>query len=298
MSLKECPECGNLDFFWDYATGETVCTVCGLVIKRGGMLFHGISRPPSPWVMDLQGNMHYLVDYKDEETGLIKHVSGNYGPTEIVEARRVEPPPFAITVRIRVIASYGTVERASDQVYCKVHKRFELVQSEALGVLDQDTHEFKPMLLAKGYTPEQVNTFVDLLVRKQSRTGRKITIREGIIAYLVSCSRGTVSYITGFLRASVAFLLEENVYPEFRNVTKPSVGQQLSRMARLEVFPPEVKQETDNKVVAFWRVAVEKYPLTYAYVPINRVFGEKEFVLNKETVERIKRDPDWWKVLG
>jgi len=309
MPLTECPECGNLDFFWDYETGETVCTICGLVIKRGGMLFHGISPPPSPWVLDLQGNMHYLVDYKDKETGLIKHIFANHGPVEIVEAKRVTPPPYAILVRIRVIATYGTSESSADPAYCTIHKRLELVKSEALGI--EAEGKFKPMPLVRGYSPEQVNSFLDLLVKKQARTGRKVTIREAVIAYLYSCSRGTVSYITGFLQASFSFLLEKNLYPEFRDVAKPSVGQQLSRIARLGIFPPEVKQRMgEYKVVSIWKIVAEEAPTdpskfrlwghlgpTYSYVPVNRIFGEKEFILSRETVERIKKDPDWWRIL-
>lgn len=274
-----CPECGSTELFWDIETGETACKKCGLVLRRGGV-HRAIGPPATPFVLDLDGNLHYLVDYKED--GKKDPVYGHQGPVEIVEAERKSlTPEVEIVVRLRRVATFGTKSSASRPVYCKIHRKYELVRSEVIAVEDDD--EFSPTYLqvvsvpqVREYTLSQVRCFENLIRRR----GSGYQIREGVLAYLVCCGRGTTSFITGFLRASG--------FDRYKDVEAKTVVDAVGRIKKLGITP--------IAAFGYWRIWSPKLEMV-APLKINRIYSELETILRPEAAEKIREKADWWRIL-
>jgi len=135
------------------------------------------------------------------------------------------------------------------------------------------------------YTLRHLRDFHDL-IRRVRAAGYKPNIRQGVLAYLVACALsppkygGTKSLITGFLRASDV--------SEYRDASTSTVGQALSRMEKLGLFPPEFG--------GFWRIWREDIR-AHVNIPVNKILAEKEYILRRELPGRLFRKKEWWRIL-
>lgn len=261
MEKDSCPECGSTETIYDYRTRETICRKCGLVIRVGREIITTFKPLPS--------NLHYLVASNPEDS-----VRPFFSETKVLENRMVKelpPRPLSLVVRVGTNVTYKTV--GGNPAWCEYHKALETVKSR--------------VERSREYTSEEYDVFKSL-VRKR---GSGYTTREGVLAYLVACLRGTKSFISGFLWASEFSL--------FKTASTGTVGQALSRIQDLGIMPPEFG--------GYWRVA-EREPskidlkygtlsLVYSYVPVNYVLREKEYVVRREAAERIRQSVFWWKIL-
>jgi len=240
------------------------CGECGFIISRAFREKETISfEAPieeAYVVEDVNGQLHYLVTSNPEDP-----VRPFYGSVSIREAKRVVPekPMSALIVHVDVDITYKT--QNGEPTYCEFHETREIVKTK--------------VEVYREYTTEELNCFRSLITRR----GSGYTVKDGALAYLVCCLRGTKSLTTGFLRASD--------FSGFRDVSDSTVGEALSRIQSLGITPPEFG--------GLWRVAYEKVDgYRASYIPVNYILREKEYIIRREAAERIKEKRDWWTVLN
>lgn len=206
--------------------------------------------------------LHYLVSDKRQKPV--------FHEVQILEARRIVPPfPMsAIFVKVGQRITYT-------DFWCDIHETHETVE----------TFTYR----TREYTLQELQIFSELIRRKQA-AGLTPQAREGALAYLVACQRGTVSFVTGFMRASN--------FARFRDTAKSTIGQALSRIQSLGLIPTEVSEKTDARVYRAWKIPVQRFPgVKYTYVPVKTVLTEKEYIFRKTAAVQIRRNPRWWTVL-
>ncbi len=96
-------------------------------------------------------------------------------------------------------------------------------------------------MIARVFPLIEIQKFKPLIDRKKI-TGLKITVKDGALACLVASGCGTVSQITGFLRAVSVH------YPEFKDVKTETVGQALSRLVAGRIIQPSSDYVSGEKV--------------------------------------------------
>jgi len=252
------------------------CGECGYVISKAFLdrevTSFGAPEREGYYVEDVEGRIHFLV-----------HVAGRksrpvLGAVEIAEARRVVPPK-------RMSALIVTVQ--APEVYRDFWCEWELPHAGSWQLIPTGRVETVERLVKRSreYSLKHLRDFHDLIKRIEV-SGYKPQIRQGVLAYLVACALsppkygGTRSFITGFLRASGV--------PEYRDATPSTVGEALSRMEKLGLFPPEF--------AGYWRIYEERFK-AHVMIPISKVLREKEYVLRRELPPRLWKKKNWWEIL-
>jgi len=290
-----CPSCGSTLIISGFIKGEWkrlvapgielkepiqvptyYCGECGYILSKAYLNHEvttfGVPESESYLVEDVDGVVHFLVHTPKHPLRFVR------GSVEIVEARRVVPPKpmSALIVTIRQKMTYRNVWCEWEYPYMGAPETIPTGRVETVERIAKHTRE---------HTLRHLRDFHDL-IRRIRAAGRKPNIQQGVLAYLVACALsppkygGTVSLITGFLRVSDV--------PEYRDVSSSTVGQALSRMRNLGIFPPEFG--------GFWRIWREDIR-AHAIIPVNKILGEKEYILRRELPSRLFRKKEWWKIL-
>jgi len=292
---RRCPVCGSTFIVSGFVKGEWkrlvapgielkepvrvpvyYCGECGYILSKAFLdrevTTFGPPERESYLVEDVDGVVHFLVHAPGRPVRPI------YGSVEIVEARRVVPPKpmSALIVTVKAPITYRNV-------YCEwEYPYFGAPEAIPTGRVETVRREAK---YTREYTLRHLRDFHDL-IRRVRAAGYKPNIRQGVLAYLVACALsppkygGTKSLITGFLRASEV--------PEYRDTSASTVGQALSRMEKLGLFPPEFG--------GFWRIWREDIR-AHVNIPVNRILTEKEYILRRELPDRLFRKKEWWRIL-
>lgn len=255
------------------------CGECGYVISRAFLdgdvvTLFGASEVEMYIVEDVEGVKHHLV-----------HVEGYpirpvYGAVSIERAYKVVPPKpmSALVVSVKAPIRYRNVWCYYEELPSGVSMKTDRAEAEIV----------REARYVREFTMQHFRDFHEL-IRRIKDAGYKPSIGEGVLAYFVACGLsepkygGTKSIVAGFLRASDV--------PEFRDVRVGSVGEALSRINALGLFPEEH--------YGYWRIvsAIVKDRPTYVYLPVRYILQEKEYVIRGELPEKLFKISRWWDIL-
>lgn len=206
-------------------------------------------------MIDMFGDYHFFVDTPD------KKVVYKPGPARLAGY-------FMMDEELQVVLR----KRVTIEGWCEVHERVH-------SALFEETKNFV-------FSRREVQMFKRILDRMMEVYGRKPTVKDGILAFMLMNMKGTKGIITGFLRAIAP--KDPDKYAAFDGVAADAVGWWLSKLRREGVL---LAPEEDIDAYVFRYVTPEDKRVSIT-MRRERIMEEEVYIINYMEAAFIAKELD------